>query len=259
MKATGTIMNWTPANTTSLRALRAVAAAGVALLLAAAGQAVAADASSVDLRNPALTDTPGTTPSIPTTPSGLGVGTIHQYRGAVVLDSAILLKVYYYAFSKQPVDYSAVLTANTEMIDPPKPVVADAAQKAQIDAMIAFAKAHPNLVIRIDDIALDPFVAAGGYYPLDNRLFIHGVGYYFDNSPFHYAYEHPEGFRHLHCADAATRKTIDDAITRYVHYKMDIFASVTGANAADKLVLMKVDNVALRDDLGQVLISQSAS
>ncbi len=243
---------------TTLRRLTAPAAAAL-LLVSAAGGAMAAGNSAIDLRNPALTDTPGSTPSIAPTPSGLGIGAIKQYQGAVVLDSAILLKVYYYAFSKQPVDYSAILTANTEMIDPPKPVVPTAADKSALDAMITFARAHPNIVIRVDDIALDAYVADGGYYPLDNRLFIHGVGYYFDNSPYHYAYLHPEGFRHLHCTDAATRKTIDAAIANYVHYKMDIYATINGANVADKSLLVTVRNVALRDDIGNTLITQSAS
>ncbi len=40
---------------------------------------------------------------------------------------------------------------------------------------------------------------------------------------------------------------------------MDIYATINGANVADKSLLVTVRNVALRDDIGNTLITQSAS
>lgn len=231
----------------------AVGAHAVALSAASAAAAV----PPVDLQSASNTDLPGA-PSRVRIDQAIGVHAIKQRDGRVLLDNAVLLKTYVYAVSNQPLDDSAILTPNTEMIDPPKPVRATAGERKQIDAMIAFAKAHPRLRIDVDDIALDPYVAASGYYPIDNRLFIHGAGYYFDNSPYHFTYDHPEAFRHLRCADAAVRKTIDARIANYAHFHMAIFANVLGADAKTQTLHLRVEEVQLEDDLGNVLIDQKA-
>jgi len=243
------------------RAARAalVCALAASTLCSAVAQAAepAASAPTVNLQNASNTDLPGA-PSRVRIDQSLGVHAIKVRDGTVVLDSAVLLKTYVYAYSRQPLNYSGILTANTEMIDPPKPVQATAREQQQIDSMIAFAKAHPKLQIDVDDIALDSYVPAGKYYPIDNRLFIHGAGYYFDNSPYHYTYDHPEAFRHLQCTDAAAMKTINDAIANYVHFHMRIFATVLGADAKTQTLHLRVDEVQLKDDLGNVLIDQKA-
>lgn len=262
MSSNGMSMKKTLEKSALRSAVRGLTAGGLGLFLlgsAAVITTAGAEQSSINLQSPSQTDTPGTTPSLPAVDQELGVKAMQVRNGAVVIDSAVLLKVYYYAFAKQPIDYSAILTGNTEMIDPPKPVEASANEKSQIDQMIAFAKSHPNIMIRVDDIALDPYVADGEYYPIDNRLFIHDVGYYFDNSPYHYVYQDPETFRHLHCTDPTAIKSINDSIANYVHFKMDIAGTVTGANARDKAVMITLRNVALKDALGNVLISQSGS
>jgi hypothetical protein len=216
-----------------------------------------APAPQINLQSASLTDLPGS-PSRVRLDQSLGVHAIKVRDGAVVLDNAVLLKAYVYAYTKQPVNYTAILTANTEMIDPPAPVQATAREKQQIDAMIAFAKAHPKLLIRVDDIALDAYVPEGKYYPIDNRLFIHGAGYYFDNSPYHYSDEHPEAFRHLQCTDPATLKTINQAIANYIHFHMTIASSVLSGDAKTQGLLLRVDEVKLKDALGNVLIDQKA-
>ncbi|CUA94300.1 hypothetical protein [Thiomonas bhubaneswarensis] len=241
----------------ALRLLLGAALVGLSLATARADQAAAASSPSINLQSASNTDLPGS-PSRVRLDQGLGVHAIKQRDGFVLLDNAVLLKTYVTAWSKQPVNYTGILTANTEMIDPPQPVQATAREKQQVDAMIAFAKAHPKLRIDVDDIALDPYVATGSYYPIDNRLFIHGAGYYFDNSPYHYTYDHPEAFRHLQCTNAAAMKTINDSIANYVHFHMAIFATVLGADATTQTLHLRVDEVQLKDSMGNVLIDQKA-
>lgn len=217
----------------------------------------ATTATPVNLQSRSNTDLPGS-PSRVRIDQSLGVHAIKLRDGMVVLDSAVLLKVYVAAYMRQPVDYSGILTANTEMIDPPQPVQPTARERQQIDAMIAFAKTHPKLLIRVDDIALDAYVPGDSAYLIDNRLFIHGAGYYFDNSPYHYSYDHSEAFRRLHCTDPAVRKTIDQAIASYTHFPMRIACTVLGVNTATRGLLLRVDSVQLDDALGNVLIDQKA-
>lgn len=219
--------------------------------------APATPATQINLQSASLTDLPGS-PSRVRLDQSLGVHAIKVRDGAVVLDNAVLLKAYVYAYTRQPVNYTAILTANTEMIDPPAPVQASAREKQQIDAMIAFAKTHPKLLIRVDDIALDAYVPEGKYYPIDNRLFIHGAGYYFDNSPYHYSDDHPEAFRHLQCTDPATLKAINQAIANYIHFHMTIASTVLSGDAKTQGLLLRVDEVQLKDALGNVLIDQKA-
>jgi hypothetical protein len=220
-----------------------------------AAKPASAPATQINLESASLTDLPGS-PSRVRIDQSLGVHAIKQRDGFVELDNAVLLKTYVYAYSKQAVNYTGILTPNTEMIEPPAPVQASAKEKQQVDAMIAFDKAHPKLRIDVDDIALDAYVPQGKYYPIDNRLFIHGAGYYFDNSPYHYTYDHPEAFRHLACADAAVMKTLDAAIANYQHFHMTIFATVLGGDAKTQGLLLRVDEVQLKDALGNVLIDQ---
>lgn len=222
-----------------------------------AAEPAAASAPPVNLQSASNTDLPGS-PSRVHIDQSLGVHAIKQRDGLVVLDNAVLLKTYIYAYSKQPLNTTAILTPNTEMIDPPKPVQATAKERQQIDAMIAFDKAHPRLRLDVDDIALDPYAAAGKYYLIDNRLFIHGAGYYFDNSQYHFTYDHPEVFRHLQCTDPAVMKIIDGNIGSYVHFHMAIFATVLGADAKTQALHLRVDEVQLQDDLRNVLIDQKA-
>lgn len=233
------------------------AALGAAMLCTGLGDPVCAAQPAVNLQSASVTDLPGP-PSRTRTDWQLGTQAIRMHHGAVLLDSAVLLKVYVYAYSGRPVDYTAILTADTQMIDPPAPLVATAGERRKLDAMIAFAKAHPRLLIRVGDIALDPFVAAGGYYPIDNRLFIRQAGYYFDNSPYHYGYVDPLAWRHLQCSDPVVRRSIDQAIARYVHFDMDIDATVQRATQDGQALQLRVERVRLLGRTGRVLIDQQA-
>jgi len=241
-----------------LRAALAAALFGLALAAGShAAEPAAASAPPVNLQSASNTDLPGS-PSRVRLDQHLGVHAIAQRDGRVMLDNAVLLKTYIVAYSGQPLNASAILTPNTEMIVPPKPVQASAKELQQLNAMLAFAKTHPKLRIDVDDIALDTYAAADHAYPIDNRLFIHGAGYYFDNSPFHYTYDHPEAFRRLHCTDPAVMKTINANIANYVHFHMSIFATVLGADAKTQTLHLRVEQVQLKDDLGNVLIDQKA-
>lgn len=249
-------------NLSTPSALRSVLAAAllctglaVGAYAATPAAAPAASAQPVNLQSASNTDLPGS-PSRVRIDQGLGVHAIKQRDGLVVLDNAVLLKTYVYAYAKQPLDDTAILTPNTEMIDPPQPVHATAEEQRQIEAMVAFDRAHPRLRIDVEDIALDPYATASKDYPIDNRLFIHGAGYYFDNSPYHFTYDHPEAFRRLRCTDTGVMKIIDRHIADYAHFHMTIFATVLGASR--HTLHLRVDEVQLKDDLGQVLIDQRA-
>ncbi|MHB1669875.1 hypothetical protein [Thiomonas sp.] len=207
---------------------------------------------------PGLADTPGTHPSLPGMDRALNGGMLKTEQGLAVLDSDVLLKIYVYAWSGQAVDYSAILTENTENIEAPKPVQASAVQKQEIDRLILAARAHPGVLIKVNDIALDAYDKADQAYPIDNRLFIKGADYYFDNSPFHFAYVDPESFRKLRCTDAQTIATLNAAIVNYEHFSMDIVAHVDGASAKDKGLSIALRQVTLKDAVGGVLISQTA-
>lgn len=177
--------------------------------------------------------------------------------GRAVLDSAVELKAYYYAYSGEPLDYSAVLTADTENITPPKPVVATPEQKQKIDALVQAAKAHPDVLLEAEDVTLQPYDKAAGAYPLTNRLFVHAARYYFDNSPFHWTYRREdEALRKLHCTDARTRARIDADIANYKVYKADIQAHVTGVDAKTKAISLAVNKVALKSGDEVVLSAQ---
>ncbi len=243
----------------SRRGPRRASLCALALATGLGSGLVAAQASGVpvDLQSASLTDLPGPPSAAPFT-QPLGLGSMALRDGAVVLDSAVLLKVYYYAYARQPVDGSAILTPNTDMIDPPAAVQPSSGQARQIDAMVGFAATHPRLLIVVDDIALDAYVPSGKYYPIDNRLFIHGAGYYFDNSPYHYVYEHPSPFRHLHCADAATVRILNQAIENFRHFRMAIACTVLGADAATHALRLRVDELRLLDAGGRTLIRQRA-
>ena len=233
------------------------AALGLAVGLSCGLSRAHAAGSPIDLRGASLTDLPGPPSAAPFT-QPLGLGSMALHDGAVVLDSAVLLKVYFTAYARLPLDGSAILTPNTDMIDPLAPVRPSSAQSRQLEAMAAFAASHPRLLIVVDDIALDAYVPAGQYYPIDNRLFIHGAGYYFDNSPYHYVFQHPRPFRHLHCRDAATQRALDRSIEDFRHFRMVISCTVLGADAASHALRLRVDELRLLDAGGRVLIRQRA-
>ncbi|WP_146748534.1 hypothetical protein [Thiomonas sp. X19] len=222
------------------------------------GELAVSAPSETNQNMPGLADTPGIKPSLPVMDRALNGGTLKTEQGLAVLDSDVLLKLYVYAYSGQPVDYSAVLTENTENIDPPKPVQASATQKQEIDRLIQAAKAHPDVLIKVSDIALDAYDKADQAYPIDNRLFIKGADYYFDNSPFHYFYASPGSFRKLHCTNAQTIATLDSAIVNYEHFSMDIVGHVSGSVAKDKALSIDLRKITLKDTVGGVLITQAS-
>ncbi|PPQ34353.1 hypothetical protein CCS01_11320 [Rhodopila globiformis] len=218
--------------------------------------AARAEPTGTQQSTPGLADTPGTAPSIAAPDQALSVEAFKVRDGRALLDSAVLLKVYYYAYATGPVDYSAILTENTQDIVPPPPVRPTLAQKQTIDALIRLAKSHPDILIVADDVTLESYDKSAQSYTMNNRLFIGHVGYYFDNSPFHYVYPQSGSFHKLHCTDATALAAIDSAIDNYQPFSVDIAGHVTGTRAADKVVAIEVQDVVLKDGAGKTLLTQ---
>lgn len=204
---------------------------------------------------PGLADTPGSQNVAASKP--LANVNFRTENGMAVLDSAILLKVYYYAYAGVPVDYSAILTANTDNIVKPVPVQPTASDKAAIDGLIQQAKAHPDILIKADDIALDPYDRKAGSFEVVNRLFIDGGRFYFDNSPFHFTYSNPASYRTLPCRDAKTIAGINSTVANYGHFSMELEAHFLNPDTKNKSLTFELRKVLLNDELGNTLIAVS--
>ena len=216
-----------------------------------------AEQTAVNQNAPSLADTPGNKSDVTPTDKSLNEGSLKIQNGQALLNSAVLLKVYYYAYSGTPVDYSEILTPDTDNIVTPKPVQASDAQKQVIDKLIQTAKAHPDVLIKVDDIALDAYDKTSQSYAIVNRLFINGTKYYFDNSPFHYTYSDVGTLRNLQCADANTRSIINSAIANYEHFSMDISGQVRSATVKNKALVIGLRKATLKNSAGKVLITHT--
>lgn len=203
---------------------------------------------------PSLADTPGDKSSLPNMDRALDAARARLRAPRVSLDSDVLLKIYVYAWSGRPVDYMAVLTENTDNIVPPPPVRPTDAQRREIDELVRQARQHPDVLIDATDVALEPFDPATGGYEMDNRLFQPGAKYYFDNSPFHFAYADAQSFLTLHAADARTRSTLTAAIANYEHFELAIEARVTGASGSELSIAPR--RVTLKDAVGGTVLTQ---
>ncbi|OIQ84334.1 hypothetical protein GALL_338550 [mine drainage metagenome] len=183
-------------------------------------------------------------------------GTLKTVDGAALLDSDVLLKIYVYAYGKRPVDYSAILTADTQAIDPPTPVQPTAAQKAAIDRLLQAARAHPKVLIRAHEIALFPYDAKAGGYVMQNRIFakLAGKGYFFDNSPYHFVYVDFEPFSVWRTADPAKRQSIDTAIKDFEQFNLDIVGQVV-ASGGDSISIKPLA-ATLKDNVGGTVLTE---
>ena len=183
-------------------------------------------------------------------------GVLKTVDGAALLDSDVLLKIYVFAYGKRPVDYSAILTADTEAIDPPTPVQPSAAQKAAIDRLLQAARAHPKVLIRAREIALFPYDAKTGGYTMQNRIFAKfaGKGYFFDNSPYHFNYVDFEPFSVWRTADPARRQAIDTAIKDFEQFNLDIVGQVVAAPGDS--ISIKPLSATLKDNVGGTVLTE---
>ena len=191
--------------------------------------------------------------------AALNGGVLKTVGGAAVLDSDVLLKIYVFAYSKQPVDYSAILTADTQAIDTPEPVQPTAEQKQQIDRLLQAARAHPTVLIRAREIALFPYDAADGGYRMQNRIFakLAGKGYFFDNSAYHFVYVDFAPFSVWRTADPAKRRAIDDAIKDFEQFNLDIVGQVEAAGADS--IAIKPLTATLKDNVGGTVLTEGGS
>ncbi len=205
---------------------------------------------------PGLADTPGKKSSVTPADQSLNESSLQLQDGLALLNSALLLKVYYYAYSGTPVDYSAILTENTENIVPPKPVQPNSDQKKVIDQLIQIAKTHPDILIKVDDIALDSYDKTSQSFPVVNRLFMKGARFYFDNSRYHYYYLHASAFSTIRCADSKTIATINSAIANYEHFSMDIVAHVSHTVAKEDALVFDLRKIILKNSSGNLVIAK---
>jgi hypothetical protein len=212
--------------------------------------------SAVNQKDPSLADTPGNKSAV-THLKSMSEGSLKIQDGLAQIDSDVLLKVYYFAYSGTPVDYSAILTANTENIVAPVPVQPSPAQRQTIDKLIAIAKAHPDVTIKVDDIALNAYDQPSHSFEVVNRLFIDGARFYFDNSRYHYVYSGADAFRTLQCTDAKTIAAINSAVENYVHFSMDIVGHVGHAVPKDTALVIDLRKVTLKDAIGETVITQA--
>lgn len=240
-------------------ALVAAVAAAIGLGLAFTGKPALAAPSVTDQALPSLADTPGSKSSLPGMDRALHGGTLKIVNGRALLDSDVMLKVYISAWSKKRLDPSQILTENTDDIHPPTPVVPTAEQKAEIDRLVAAARSHPDVLIQVADVAFEPYDRATGTYSMDNRLFLDGAHYYFDNSPYHFDYVQASArsLQKIRCDDAKVRGTIDAAIANYEHFGMNIEGRVT-ASTGDTLWIAP-QRITLEDAVGGPLLSQEAA
>ncbi len=186
-------------------------------------------------------------------------GVLKTVDGAAVLDSDVLLKIYVFAYSKQPIDYSAILTADTQAIDTPEPVQPTASQKQEIDRLLQAARAHPTVLIRAHEIALFPYDATAGGYKMQNRIFarLAGKGYFFDNSLYHFVYVNFEPFSVFRTSDPATRKAVDAAIAGFEQFSLDIVGRVT-AGDKDSISIQPL-SATLKDNVGGTVMHEGGS
>ncbi len=215
-----------------------------------------AEVTATNQNAPGLADTPGAKSAVLPPDRSLTEDSLKFQNGLALLNSALLLKVYFFAYSGLHVNYSEILTENTENIVIPEPVQATDAQKKVIDRLIQVAKAHPAVVIKVDDIVLDEYDKASQSYPIVNRLFVNYTKYYFDNSPYHYFYADAGKFRNLHCGQANTRTVINAALTNYEHFLINIEGNVSTVVAKDKALIINLHKVALMNSTGIVLITE---
>lgn len=228
-------------------------AACLALLPAVAG----AEPSATNQAQPGLADTPVGPTALTPQDKALNHGQLRLDHGAALLDSDVVLKIYVNAWNGKPIDYSAILTPNTDDIVPSKPARPSAEERRQIDALVKAARAHPVVLIRIDSVALEHFDPAAGGFPIQNRLFVKGVSYYFDNSPYHYSYVDFANLNPMRCADAGLRQTIDEQITKYTQYAMDIEGKVVSGSGQG--IDIAPTRVVLKDDLGAPLLTETST
>ena len=168
-----------------------------------------------------------------------------------------MLKVYFYAYSDMPVDYGAILTANTENIIVPEQIRPGEEQRRVIDELIKIARIHPDVLIKVDDIGLNLYDRTTRSFQWVNHIFVPGTRYYFDNSAYHYVYEETNDFQTLRSTDARIIELINADIENYRHFEMDIRGRVIRADPVSREVVIELKNVVLKNGRGEVLVSQN--
>lgn len=165
------------------------------------------------------------------------------------LDSADLLKGYFFADAKvAPV--AAEFTRYQGDVD-----AAERGAANRVQAAMAAARKSAFVVLDLPDIGLHRYDGNTYAFPMDNRLFVPGMSYYFDNSPYHFVYTNPQGLNPFPCRDPLLVERIDQAVARYETFRIRVYGQVMGADAGDHAVSVRLIKVQLLDKAGQVLLT----
>lgn len=173
--------------------------------------------------------------------------------GYVPLRSAFQLKAYYYAYAHAKVEdnefvrYPGDTTGKAE----------GATLRQAVAAAVADARAHADVVLLLTPVALQRYDAARRAFPLDNRLFVPGMEYYFDVSPYHYVYGKTSLANAVPCADPRLAARIDAMVRNYRQFNMRVYGKVTAADAATKAVVIRVSEIQLFDDAHHLLLTRA--
>ncbi len=173
--------------------------------------------------------------------------------GFVPLDSADQLKAYYFVFTRTPADRAEFTRYALNLGQAAVQAADDLADKA-----VERAKADADIILDLKDVSLNNYDASKQAFPMDNRLFLGKLGYYFDDSPYHYFYTNPSNLNPLPCPDPAVARTIDERVNAYKLFEMKVYGRVTGADATDKSVAVKIAKIELFDDGGHLLFERNA-
>lgn len=172
--------------------------------------------------------------------------------GQVALHDAFQLKAYYYAYSHARIDPNEFVRYPGDAAGAPKGAVLERA----VDGAVEEARAHADVVLDLKPIALQQYDAARRVFPMDNRLFVAGMEYYFDVSPYHYSYEAVPKLNGIRCTDADMIAKIAKMVRGYRQFNMRLYGRVKSADSQTKSVVIHLTKFQLLDDRERVLITR---
>lgn len=190
----------------------------------------------------------------------LGVGGSSPAAGHAVLGSALQLKAYYYAYSGAPPAYrefGGYAGDQLQLADGASGTAIKPSVKAQIDKAVAAAKRQPAVMLDLKQIALHQYDASARAFPMDNRLFVQGMKFYFDVSPFHYRYDDVPKTDGVPCVDAGVVTKVDEMVKNYRQFNIRLYGRVKAADRETKSVTIHLTKFELLDDHDQLLMSQA--
>ncbi|MEJ2346884.1 MAG: hypothetical protein P8076_16255 [Gammaproteobacteria bacterium] len=171
--------------------------------------------------------------------------------GYRTLGNAFRLKAYYYAYAHTP----AVPAEFTRYRGDEK--AAGTGLSAKVAAAVHAARTHPGVVLELGEVALRQYDPERQAFPMDNRLFIQGMRYYFDVSPYHYVFADARGLNPLPCRDPATVAEIGRLVAAYRQFAMRVYGQVVSADPKQNAVVIRVQTVQVFGPGGHLLLERS--